>query len=216
MLITQLVPAAVRAVEWFGDRPDATVFPGEDGHLRRGDSARRREFATTRACAREALAGLGVRPGPIPVGADRSPGWPAGVVGSLTHCACYRAAAVANSRAVRSVGIDAEPAHPLPRRVLERVTTQAERAALPADIHPLDRVLFSAKETLFKAWYPITRRYLGFLDATVEIRPPHRFLARILVDDCPTSLRGLLTGRYIVERGLVITALTVPHEGERS
>lgn len=75
---------------------------------------RQREFATARSCARTALARLGVPPVPVLASPRGAPRWPAGVVGSITHCDGYRAAAVAYTRDVVSLGIDAEPDEPLP------------------------------------------------------------------------------------------------------
>ena len=87
----------------------------------------------------------------------------------MTHCAGYRAAAVARSGDLAAVGIDAEPHAPLPPDVLELVARPEERVELTAleearpDLH-WDRILFSAKEAVFKAWFPLTRRWLDFTD----------------------------------------------------
>ena len=59
-------------------------------------------------------------------GAKREPLWPAGVVGSITHCDGYRAAAVARATDLATVGIDAEPHEPLPDGVLAAIALPAE------------------------------------------------------------------------------------------
>jgi 4'-phosphopantetheinyl transferase EntD len=141
--------------------------------------------------------------------------WPAGVTGSLTHCAGYRAAAV--SRSALAVGIDAEPHGPLPGRVLEFVATPGERRALRrvAAARPgvhFDRLLFSAKESVYKAWYPLTGRNLGFRDAEIVFRPDGTFHARLLVAGHRAGAVFVdgFAGRWVVDGGLLATAIAVP------
>jgi hypothetical protein len=86
----------------------------EEELIGRAVEKRRREFGTARACARRALADLGRVPAPIVRGEKGAPVWLDGVVGSITHCAGYRGAAVAEARDVRALGIDAEPHGKLP------------------------------------------------------------------------------------------------------
>jgi 4'-phosphopantetheinyl transferase EntD len=211
--LIDLVPASVVTVEAFGDLDGEEPFPGEEHLIARAVEGRRREFVTGRRAARSALASLGIAPVPILTGPRREPLWPAGVVGSITHCTGYRAAAVARAGEVASVGIDAEPHAALPPNVLPGVTLPAEREMLEAlagrvpSIH-WDRLLFSAKESIYKAWFPLTGRWLGFEEAVLSIDPGTRtFAGRPLVDGSPVAE---FTGRYTVERGLVITAVTVP------
>ena len=83
---------------------------------------------------------------------------------------------VGRSAAVRSVGIDAEPHDVLPNGVLDAISLPAERtempSTLPAGLH-WDRILFCAKEATYKAWFPLTQRWLGFEDAhiTFDVGP---------------------------------------------
>ncbi|MCH7231990.1 4'-phosphopantetheinyl transferase superfamily protein [Glycomyces sp. L485] len=125
-------------------------------------ASRRREFTTTRALARAALARAGGPAVAVPVGADRAPVWPPGWVGSLTHCEGLRAAAVARAREVAAVGIDAEPLTVLGASVTAAVLDPEERR-VAARLGPHGPVTaFSAKESLFKAWHPATRIWLDF------------------------------------------------------
>jgi 4'-phosphopantetheinyl transferase EntD len=157
----------------------------------------------------------------VRTGPGREPLWPDGIVGSLTHCEGYRAAAVAPRSLVASVGVDAEPHAPLPAEVLPLVTLAQERAGwegLPGDV-AWDRLVFSAKESVYKAWYPLTGQWLGFEDAVVSLRPagtgPDRgdFEASLLVPPAVVAGRevGVFRGRYLVDRGLVVTAVLVGH-----
>jgi 4'-phosphopantetheinyl transferase EntD len=200
----------VVAAESFGDVLDAPVVPQEQALVSRAVAKRRTEFTTTRALARQALARLGQPAVAILRGERGAPLWPAGVVGSMTHCAGYRCAAVARDRDVRSLGIDAEPNEPLPDGVLETVGRSDEREslavlALAAPGVAWDRLLFSAKESVYKAWFPMTGRWLDFIEATVTIDPDGVFRADLLV---AAPVAGF-TGRWLVRGGIVLTAVVV-------
>ncbi|HEV7615395.1 MAG TPA: 4'-phosphopantetheinyl transferase superfamily protein [Solirubrobacterales bacterium] len=216
-MIEQILPAAAVAVEAFGDDDAAALFPAEQEAVGRAVEKRRREFTTARGCAREALGRLGFEAGPIPSGARGEPLWPAGAVGSISHCDGYRAAAVARAGELASIGIDAEPNQPLPQGLLGDVALPAEAERLrelarQAPTVNWDRLLFSAKEAVYKAWFPLAQRWLGFEDAQLEIDPDAgSFSARLLVPG-PTlaaaELRGF-EGRWLLGRGLVLTAVAV-------
>jgi 4'-phosphopantetheinyl transferase EntD len=175
-VLASLLPAAAVAVEAFEDDPAAVLFPEESALLAKAVDKRRREFTTARVCAHRALRGLGLPPAPILPGLRGAPGWPEGVVGSITHCAGYRAAAVARASELCTIGIDAEPNEANPQGVTREITVSAEEgwlatltATRPA-VH-WDRLLFSAKESVYKAWFPLAQRWLGFEDAALTIDP---------------------------------------------
>ncbi len=220
--LSALLPPTASVVEAFDDALPAPLHPSEAVMVERAVASRRQEFATGRRCAREALAGLGLAPGPVPSGPNREPVWPTGVVGSITHCVGFRAAAVARATQVASLGVDAEPHQPLPRGVLTAVSTAAERDRLAelAALEPetrWDRLLFSAKESVYKAWYPLARRWLGFEDAELVFDPARgRFDATVTVVG-PGDGEGpgrVLAGRYRVVGSLLLTAVTVTGAGE--
>ncbi|GAA2856975.1 putative 4'-phosphopantetheinyl transferase [Actinoplanes cyaneus] len=208
-MLDQLLPPPVRTAMAFTDDPDEACYPGEESLIATAAPNRRREILTARRCAREALLALGHAPAAILRGATREPLWPTGVAGSITHCAGFRAAAVARTSEITSVGIDAEPHAPLPPRVLGSVTTPADLTVLDrlAVSHPetcWDRLLFSAKESIYKAWFPVTGRWLGFEDASLTIDPEAgTFTGHILIDGPLTELRG----RFTVSQGLILTAV---------
>ena len=138
---------------------------------------RTREFRIGRACARRALRRLGLAATSVPSGRAREPIWPPGVVGSISHCKGYAAAAVAWSRDVSSLGIDVERNVALAPGIVRRVATPAEQAwlaAAPACGLHWPVLLFSAKESIYKAWYPLTGRFLGFLEVELRIDPSSR------------------------------------------
>lgn len=213
-LIASVIPGELSAAELYDDPPGLLPLPEEEPLIAKSVAKRRNEFITVRYCARQALAALGVPQGPILKGDKGQPLWPDGVVGSMTHTEGFRGAVVGRADAVRSVGIDAEPHDVLPKGVLKSIALPAERdeiSALPDGIH-WDRVLFCAKETTYKAWFPLTTRWLGFEDAHITISPDGSFESQILVDGTAndgTTLRQF-AGRWVVDKGLILTAIVVP------
>ena len=191
------------------------MFTSEIAAVSNAVTERRREFATVRFCARKALLKMGVTPLPILPDVDGAPRWPIGVVGSMTHCAGYRAAVVAPSRELSGVGIDAEPHAAVPTPALDAILRDEERAPLRAladarpDMH-WDRVLFCAKEAVYKAWFPATRRWLDFEDVSVALRLSGTFRARL---PRGSGVAGIdldgFSGHWMVGRGLVLAATSV-------
>ena len=219
-MIEQMLPRGVVAVETSEDLPGQQSFPEEEALVATAVETRRREFMTARRCARDALAKLGYAPVPIGAGPKREPLWPAGVVGSITHTTGFRAAAVAPHSVLASIGIDTEQNDRLPDGVEEAITVKGEREMLAALSRALpathwDRLLFSAKESVYKAWYPLTGRWLGFEDARLVIDPAGTFAAKLLVDGARIDGGSPLVafrGRFVIAHGLIATAGTVPSD----
>jgi 4'-phosphopantetheinyl transferase EntD len=218
-VIQDILPPGVAAEEVFGDLTGVTLFPEEAEAIVRAVGKRRREFTTARGCVRAALAQLGVSAAPIVPGLRGAPGWPAGVVGSITHCEGYRACVVARDRDVLTVGLDAEPHDRLPDGVLGAIALPGEKdmVAALARAEPdvcWDRILFCAKESVYKAWFPLTQRWLGFENARVDFDPGARsFTAELLVDGPVVNGRPLtrFTGRWLISRGLIVTSIVIPN-----
>ncbi|MBV2355363.1 4'-phosphopantetheinyl transferase superfamily protein [Streptomyces sp. J2-1] len=243
-MIEELLPPSVVAVETFGDAeadedalyPDA-LHPEERALVARAVPKRRREFTAVRVCARRCMEKLGLEPRPVPTGERGAPVWPEGIAGTMTHCDGYRAAALVRTADLASLGIDAEPHGPLPEGVFDTVALPTERdrhrelSAAHPEVH-WDRLLFSAKESVYKAWFPLTRAWLDFSEADITLTPgpsapgaapgtsggrvpPARgtFHARLLV---PGPLVGGarlsgFEGRWLIGGGLVLTAVSVRH-----
>ncbi|WP_344524367.1 4'-phosphopantetheinyl transferase family protein [Streptomyces albiaxialis] len=219
-LVQELLPGAAATSEAFTDAegpPEKHLYPEELEIVEDAVPSRRREFATGRVCARRALRGLGVPPAPLLRNRRGAPQWPEGVTGSMTHCAGYRAAAVARRGDVLGLGIDAEPNEALPEGVLEAIALPREQEWVAAlsrkepGVH-WGRLLFSAKESVFKVWYPLTRRELGFEEALIEADPDKgTFTARVLVPAPTVGGRPLdhFSGRWLCREGLLLTAVTL-------
>lgn len=143
------------------DLPSATLLPDERSLL--SDQAvpkRIKEFTLGRTAARQALKKLGITDSvAIGRGAKREPLWPEGIVGSITHSKDIAMAAVAKKQHVRALGIDLE------KSSRKSSIDISEKIALPSELDWIAgsdlrlMMLFSAKEALFKAIFPIYGDY---------------------------------------------------------
>lgn len=164
---------------------------------------RQAEFFFGRLAASFAMARAGVAHAgaatQIGIGGSREPLWPAHVVGSISHTTGIAAAAVAPFGAWRGIGIDVEQIVTDETRtaVLELVLDAAETRMIEACPGPMSMnekisLVFSAKESLFKAAFPSVRRYFDFRAARLaSLDPEWGRLGLTLVEDlCPGFLIG--------------------------
>ena len=195
------------------------LLPEERALVAGSSTARQAEFATGRHCARLALASLSPRFDRMPVLADGrgAPVWPAGVVGSITHCPGLDRRGRGPHAAVRSCPrrprarpgrrAGRSPADGGPRGGLVGRASGRRLSALGRERPgiPWDAVLFSAKEAAFKAWYPLTGILVAHDAVSVELLPSGRFTAVVAADD-PTGRRAVhrVRGRWVVGPRVVV------------
>jgi 4'-phosphopantetheinyl transferase EntD len=210
-LIAGILPPRTQYAELQG-KLRGTLLAEESAMLTpRTVDGRREEFAAGRTCARFALQLLGLPVTPLLSGVAREPIWPKGVVGSITHCEGYCAAVTAFERDLLSVGIDAEPNRPLSEELVDLIAAPSELRDLP--ICPgcsiaWDRLLFSIKESVYKAWFPIERSWLDFKEAVVEIDAPTcRF--SVSISRSSQSFPRNVSGRYVTTPDFLLTAVWV-------
>jgi 4'-phosphopantetheinyl transferase EntD len=180
------------------------ISPGDEDALFAGEAASiasplltaRRASGAARIVARELLTQLGFGWSAIPKDESGAPVWPAGIIGSLAHDDEVAVAAVATRRDLNAVGIDVEPAVALPPGMLDLVATPREIKKLVGD--PLrGKLLFAAKEAVYKAAYPLDRVFLEFRDIEVD-----------LASRTATTKTGRSLGlRYITAPRIVVLAL---------
>jgi 4'-phosphopantetheinyl transferase EntD len=152
------------------------ISPGDELALLDAEAAamasaavdRRRASGAVRLVARELMTRLGYAQLPIPKGASGAPIWPAGLTGSMAHDERVAVAAVGLQRDFAAVGIDVEPAVPLPADMLELIATPRELRSMADD--PLrGKILFAAKEAVYKAIHPLDGVFLEFHDIEVDL-----------------------------------------------
>lgn len=143
----------------------------EEAYIRKTVPARRREYSAGRAAARKALAKAGGTVGPIIADPDRSPRWPSGFCGSITHCEGFCSAVVARSDDASGLGFDAEEAKPLGTDLHHLVCRPNDidhfRTLPRIDGVDWPKLAFSAKESFYKCYYPSTHSFLSFRDVSV-------------------------------------------------
>jgi 4'-phosphopantetheinyl transferase EntD len=217
-----LLDASVVTVEvdLYGEEPLEELLPEEQAALPRARSERRLEFRAGRHCARVALSRLGAPRSPLLPAADRSPLWPAGYVGSITHTRAHRpdrgwcAAAVARATSVRAVGIDGELDEPLEPKLWDRILRPREREWIMARPESergyWAKLHFSAKEATYKCQYAVTHEFLEFADVEVTVFPDESVFVAVLMRDASALPRGHeLRGRYTRRSGVVATAVVL-------
>lgn len=187
--------------------PLAEVWPEEREAVARAVAKRKNEYFATRHLAREALCEIAVPVGPIVNNPDRSPRWPAGVVGSLSHTDSWCGVALGRpGSGLRSLGIDLERNGCVSSDVASRILTERELAqASPAD----SSVRFSAKEAFYKAVFPFVRRYVGFMEVEIELLPGSGVIeARIVSPVLSQELQQVVVrGSYSTSGELCCTAM---------
>jgi 4'-phosphopantetheinyl transferase EntD len=182
-------------------------------HAQNMNRRRRDEFAAGRLCAAAALGSLGCHSVRVDRGAQGSPIWPAGVVGSIAHTNNIAAAAVARSDGVQAIGLDIEQVGAVERVLWPTLFSETEKLRLARDNdrsrEAVAAVMFAAKEAFYKAQWPITREWLDFLDVEVELNGE-------TFDIVPRSQKSWLQcfgkavkGVFAIEAGVVAAAILV-------
>jgi 4'-phosphopantetheinyl transferase EntD len=191
------------------------LFPEERALVASAGPTRRREFATGRVCARRLLEELGIRDHPLLRAPDRAPLWPAGIAGSISHCADLCVVAMARRETASAIGIDVEPADPLEPELWPSVCTPRELDLLArADAWErgqLAHVLFSAKESIYKCARFAGAPELGFHDVEVSLeRGAGRFTGRWRESGVRHAAWRRCSGRYALRGRWIFTGVTFP------
>jgi 4'-phosphopantetheinyl transferase EntD len=179
---------------------------------------RRAEYETGRALARRALAALGVPDADLPPDRDRVPAWPAGYCGSISHARCTGVSLCAAAAAPRdlcvSLGLDVECVRRFEPRLVRRIVTPAEEHRLTDQgLDALDCAVtvFSAKEALYKALFPLTRQVLDFPDVRIDLTPAEGTFTAVLAPHADArSVGDGYRGRFCRTPAFVAAAVEIP------
>lgn len=184
--------------------PNGPLWPAETVAMTRAIPRRQAEFAAGRAAARAAFSEIGLPRVAIPQGRDRAPVWPAGFSGSIAHCQQWCIAAVARHGDYATLGIDIEPATPLDADLTDIICTAPERDWLAVQPDPglAAKMIFSAKEAVYKAQYPLTGDVIGF-DA-VTLKMTRGSFTTTVAPHVPT-IKGAIT----IQDGMIVSCAYV-------
>lgn len=179
---------------------------------------RRAEFAMGRELAAQCLAAIGHEPMLIGRGPSREPLWPDGIRGSITHTRGLAAVVVWLPDDIQAgIGIDAERRGRIEQNDIDGALSARERDALavlaPAERDQFSTAVFSAKEALYKAQYPLTGHFIDYADVTVlpDIRPTAAAAKpKLVLHDCASVLEPFecsifyqCSGDFVVTGALV-------------
>ncbi|MCP4907609.1 MAG: 4'-phosphopantetheinyl transferase superfamily protein [bacterium] len=210
-----LLPAEIRtAIAPIGDEV-AELLAGERELIERSVASRRREFAVGRVLARQLLEKFGHSSFPIlREEGERLPAWPSGIIGSISHSGDLCMAAVGEASRFQGVGVDLEPDEPVQQEI-ERAVLKDHEHDWVSDAGADERgrrcrMVFSAKEAVYKAFYPTTRTFWSFQDVLMSIdlegrRDTGTFVARL-----PDGAgRDSIEGRLVQRGGWIIAAVAI-------
>jgi 4'-phosphopantetheinyl transferase EntD len=172
MSIAAILPLSVATCEYPGSTPDLALHPDEQIEAARMSATISADYRLGRACAHNAIRQLGRAKSAIRRGPSREPLWPEGLIGSITHCEGYCAAAVARKTEIAALGIDAERLPGFPVEIKGEILTSKEIESLdilnrPEGLHIA--AAFSAKESIYKALYPRVRKFFDFKSVEISI-----------------------------------------------
>lgn len=137
--------------------------------------SRRFEFSSARVLAHKILNQLGRNQGPLLSHPDRSPAWPQGVLGSLSHSRTQCAALIAEQKPqLLGLGVDVEDLRPMKPNLFAEILTRAEMecmtSTVPENLHVAHVLtIFGIKEAVYKAMLPLGNQGLGFHAMEVDV-----------------------------------------------
>ncbi len=215
--LVRLLPQGVCSAVVSKTETPASLWPAENQAIARAVPERQREFALGRTAIRQALARLHHPAVEIPMGSDRAPIWPKGIVGSLTHDQDHCIALVGHAAEFRAIGTDIEGALPLAPALLDTVCLPEEKAWLrghsPQESALLAKRIFSAKEAAFKCQYPLTKAMFGFERIAISLDPAHgRFSATFVENTGVFAAGSTLAGYNLVIGCQILSLVFLPQE----
>ena len=204
-----LFPAGVSCV--FSDEPPEMISlpPDEAQAARKMRTNRQREFAHGRACARLALAEFGMPNCTVPVGSARAPVWPDGFIGSISHSGIFAAAVAARSNGTNGLGVDLEINEGLDMALLPMICRPEELEWLSTTDSgtPVAKLIFSAKECVFKCVWPEFQEFIDFQELEVRMNLRQKTYTVIpRATRLPGELIRRVHGRYEIAKNLIATA----------
>jgi len=179
---------------------------------------RKEEFILGRICANKAYMKLtGEELLNLPVGPSREPLWPGNLVGSISHNRFWVGAAVAQKNSLLGLGIDFEVMGRTRQELARYITNEQDLTSVEGCTEEeLLTFIFSAKESLYKALFPLVNKFFGFDAAAVTDVNIHEKTFEIqllthLSDVFKPHQRCKFTGRYERDNTSCLTVIEIPH-----
>ncbi len=159
-------------------------------NIARSVPKRQAEYFYGRLCARHALESIGITGYTVTTGKQREPIWPQGVIGSISHNDQFAVAVALRQGEGSAIGIDVEKiVDGESLAALVAIAVSASELAYLQSLAPAVAfncamtIVFSAKESFFKASYPEVGRYFDFDAVTVTLFDPVAQLVELTVNE---------------------------------
>lgn len=166
--IAAIIPAGIIvACRQIRNGDENLLYPAERSTIHSKVLGNLRASGAARHAARQILSQYGIDQTPILRAVSGEPIWPQGLIGSIAHDDYFAVAALADGKSFRAIGIDVEPALPLPVDLLDFVVSNSDRlTGLKPDL--AGRIVFCLKEAVYKASFPLDREILDYDDIAVD------------------------------------------------
>ncbi|MEJ2621340.1 MAG: 4'-phosphopantetheinyl transferase superfamily protein [Candidatus Thiodiazotropha sp.] len=172
--LTELFPSSAVVVKAEPAMWTTRLCNEEERLIETAVKKRQQEFRAGRNAAHQALDKLSAPWEPLMRDEKRQPLWPAGFLGSISHCRGECVAVCAKAGDLVSLGIDVEPLEPLPKGVDQYIHTPQDQATMNADSSLPEKLIFSAKESIYKCYFPLIGEHFGFQSVSLSIDPDKR------------------------------------------
>ncbi len=200
------------------DLSSCVIHPEEEAYTQSIKAKQRRvEFLLGRACAHQALSAFQLSDSPILRDQNNAPIWPETVIGSIAHTQQKAVACAGKRTEIQGIGIDIEDLErSINPNIQRHVCLPQEKewlARLPSDeLLKYLKIIFSAKESIFKCFYPLSQVYLHFQDAHIEFGGDSSYFEFTLLKTCGSEFRKGFQhqGTYQISQDMVLTAVWVP------
>jgi len=182
-----------------------------------GSQKKRAEFVLGRICAHVALSRFGLEYEPILRNPEsREPCWPDSIWGSITHSKGFAAVAVGLKKEISGIGIDLESfSKSIDFKIRHHICVDSELKWLeslsPKQANRALRIIFSAKESIFKCFYPCTKTYLNFKDAAVSVNEAEKKFSFNILKSFPNINLQIfpIHGRYAEMDKMLLTSVYI-------
>ncbi len=200
---------------------DDTLYPQFDIEMSNQISGairnRKAEYLAGRYCAKEALKRLKISDFNLLSDDNRCPIWPVDVKGSITHCGLSAMAAVSLLPSIKGLGIDMENIVPIELidEIKQEIIFENEFALLnayPYSEELIFTLIFSIKESFFKAVFPLVNYYFGFDAVCVDKLNFHeqRFELELRMELTATLSKGRrFSGLFCIDSQGVVSLFIV-------
>lgn len=203
------------AEPWMWETP---VSPAEEQLIERAVDKRKREFRAGRNASHALFNQLGIQHQDLLKGKQREPAWPQGWAGSISHTQGICMVVLASTQHVSSIGLDVELATPLNPELKELICRPEELIQINTlrtqmgTAYAYEKLIFSAKESVHKTYFPLNYHTLDFLDARIEIDWGNQtFQAFILNPEPQPNVKiDSLHGSFLFHEDWIVT--TIVHQ----